>query len=187
MKHSALVVGVSLLVAGGAGIAVAAPGGAGDPGPPASVAERVAAKKAALRARAAARPVTHVVRACVTADAVRAGSGDATTTTVATRVLAVNAHARRALGLRRGADFTAGIDGARVRLVGRARVQPDGPRLPRIGSWDHVDTGDVVTVRFRAPRNATAADFPQAALVIDHGQIRPRICPPAPSAPVPAS
>jgi len=178
MKRSVLAAGLSLAIAGATGVAVAAPGAPQGNVPP-SVAEKVAAKKAEARARVAARPVLHVLRACVTADATQQGAGDAATTTAAATLLSQNAHARRALGLKRGDEFTARI-GANVRLVGRARVQEGTTeRLPIAGSWENLEQGDVITIRVRAPRNVSAAAFPAANLVIDHGPIRPAACPPA--------
>src|SRR5262245_45932616 len=91
--------------------------------------------------------------ACVTADA--------TETAVNLSVLHANRHGRRALN---GATtFTATLNAdTKIRLVGKARKAPEGStekRLPRIGTWDNLDTGDVVTIRYRAKRGTLVADL----------------------------
>jgi len=105
----------------------------------------------------------HLLNACVTADA--------TATGVELKVLSANRHMRDVLD---GATtFSAKLDATTfVRLVGKARFQPEGstPKLlPRIGSWEDLDTGDVVTVRYRVKRGLDAASMPAAWRVIDHG------------------
>lgn len=105
----------------------------------------------------------HLLRACVVSDATADG--------VDLSVLGGNRHMRRALD---GAGtFTAPLDDATVvRLVGKARVLPAGStprRLAKIGTFDDLDAGDSVIVRFRAKRGVGAADLPAAFRVIDRG------------------
>lgn len=116
----------------------------------------------------------HLVHACVVSDA--------TMDSVELKVLGGNRHMRRALdGEAKGAMFTAKLDTetavtgwtTRIRLVGRARYQlPEGSdlkRLPKMGTYEDLDQGDRVIVRFRAPRGTKAADLPEAFKVIDRG------------------
>jgi len=112
----------------------------------------------------------YLFNACVTADA--------TETAVNLSVLSANHHARKALA---GATtFTATLDAnTKIRLVGKARKAPEGStekRLPRIGTWDNLDTGDVVTVRYRVKRGTLVADLGPAWKVTDHGPF-PKKCP----------
>jgi hypothetical protein len=105
----------------------------------------------------------YLFHACVTADA--------TETAVPVSVLHANRHGRRALN---GATtFTATLDAnTKVRLVGKARKAPEGStekRLPRIGTWDNLDAGDAVTIRYRAKRGTLVADLGPAAKITDHG------------------
>lgn len=129
----------------------------------------------------------HLAHACVVSDA--------TATGVELRVLRGNRHMRRALdGKLRGEVFTAKLDTeteatertTRIRLVGKARHQlPEGSdlkRLPKVGTYEDLDAGDRVVVRFRAPRGTPAAELPEAFVVIDRGPAK-RCAPEAPEAP----
>lgn len=122
----------------------------------------------------------YLFHACVTADA--------TETAVDLSVLHANRHARKALD---GATtFTATLNAdTKIRLVGKARKAPAGStekRLSRTGTWENLDTGDVVTVRYRAKRGALVGDLGPAWKVTDHGP-SPKRCtvpvPPTPKAP----
>jgi hypothetical protein len=110
----------------------------------------------------------HLVNACVTADA--------TETAVDLKVLSANRHARKALA---GATtFTATLSAdTKIRLVGKARkVEGSTTKLPRIGTWDNLDTGDVVTVRYRVKRGTALADQGPVWKVTDRGPF-PKKCP----------
>jgi hypothetical protein len=115
----------------------------------------------------------HLVNACVTAGAEEDAETKAVTLDL--KVLSANRHMRDALGggHARGKTFTATIDASTViRLVGKARVAPEGStekKLPRFGSWDSLDTGDVVTVRYRVKRGTAVADLGPAWKVTDRG------------------
>jgi hypothetical protein len=121
----------------------------------------------------------HLFKACVTADATETG--------IDLAVLSANRHARRALA---GATtFTATLDATtRIRLVGKARVAPEGSgvkKLPKAGTWDNLDAGDVVIVRYRVARGTAVADLGPAWKVTDRGP-KPKKCPiatPAPKTP----
>ncbi|MEQ9337599.1 MAG: hypothetical protein RJQ03_10440, partial [Miltoncostaeaceae bacterium] len=127
------------------------------------------------------------------ADAAQAGRAEDLVTSAGLRVLAANAHARRA-GLRRGTEFTAVLDGTSIRLVGAARRQ-DGTRvrLPRLGTFDDLDRGDVVTLGTRVSRTPKGQPvmqwdaFGAWRAAADRGPVRPRICPDPPAEPVPAA
>jgi hypothetical protein len=116
----------------------------------------------------------HLFNACVTADATETG--------VDLKVLSANHPARKALA---GATtFTATLNAdTQIRLVGKARRAPEGSdvkKLPRIGTWDNLDAGDVVTVRYRVKRGTALADLGPAWKVTDRGPF-PKKCPvPAP-------
>jgi hypothetical protein len=125
----------------------------------------------------------HLVNACVTADATETG--------VALKVLSANRHMRDALGggHARGKELTASLDATtKIRLVGKARTAPKGStvkKLPKVGTWDDLDAGDVVTVRYRVKRGTAAADLGPAWKVTDRGPKTKR-CPiaePAPKTP----
>ncbi|MGE0028698.1 MAG: hypothetical protein AB7O78_04765 [Thermoleophilia bacterium] len=112
----------------------------------------------------------YLFHACVTADA--------TETAVNLSVLHANRHARRALDGATTFTATLNVD-TKIRLAGKARKAPEGStekRLPRIGTWDNLDAGDVVTIRYRAPRGTLVADLGPAAKVTDHGP-RAKKCP----------
>lgn len=105
----------------------------------------------------------HLLHACVTADA--------TEEYVDLRVLRGNRHMRDVLD---GAStFRAKLSGdTLVRLVGAARIRTEDGRdghAPRIGTFDDLDAGDRVMLKFRAPRGGDAEAMPVAKLVIDHG------------------
>lgn len=105
----------------------------------------------------------HLLHACVISDA--------TATGVELKVLGGNRHMRDVLD---GAPtFTADLDDTTfVRLVGKARVQPEGStptRLARIGTFADLEKGDRVIVRFRAERGLDPAGLPAAFKVIDRG------------------
>jgi hypothetical protein len=177
MKRTALVAGLSLALA--APVALAAPPTTTGPAVPA--AGKPETKPVAPQAKKGS--VLVLVRACVTADATAADAPLAAT------VLSSNAHAKRA-GLTRKTAFTADVSGAKIVLVGKARKQAGTVvRLPRIGGWDNLDQGDVVTLRIRVartPRGETPAQwatFPTWTSVVDNGPIKRRVCPPAPPAP----
>jgi hypothetical protein len=138
--------------------------------------------KAKAKAKAP-KGTLHLVNACVTADATESG--------VALKVLSANRHMRRALGdgPARGTEFTASLDATtRIRLVGKARKAPDDSgmkRLPKVGGWDDLDAGDVVTVRYRVKRGTALDDLGPAWKVTDRGPF-PRKCPlPGPKAETP--
>jgi hypothetical protein len=124
----------------------------------------------------------HLVNACVTADATETG--------VALKVLSANRHMRRALGdgPARGKELTAALDATtRIRLVGKARKAPEGSglkKLPKVGTWDNLDAGDVVTVRYRVKRGTALADLGPAWKVTDRGP-RAKRCPLPPKAETP--
>jgi hypothetical protein len=118
------------------------------------------------------RGTHHLLHACVISDA--------TATGMELRVLGGNRHMRDVLD---GAEtFSAKLDDATfVRLVGKARFLPAGRepgKLPRIGTFDDLDAGDRVIVRFRAKRGLDADELPAAFKVIDRGPVA-RCAPPA--------
>jgi hypothetical protein len=120
----------------------------------------------------------HLLNACVTADA--------TATGVELGVLSANRHMRDVLD---GATtFRAKLDETTlIRLVGKARFQPEGStptKLSKTGTWEHLDRGDVVTVRYRVDRGRDAASMPAAWRVIDHGPFAKKC--PVPATPPPA-
>ena len=48
----------------------------------------------------------------------------------------------------------------KIRLVGKARkLEGSTTKLPRIGTWDNLDAGDVITVRYRVKRGTALADL----------------------------
>lgn len=105
----------------------------------------------------------HLLHACVTADAT-AGYVDL-------KVLSVNRHMRDVLD---GATtFRAALsEDTHVRLVGAARFRTEDGRdrkAPRHGTFDDLDAGDRVMLKFRAPRGGAADALPAAKLVVDHG------------------
>ena len=114
----------------------------------------------------------HLFNACVTADATETG--------VDLKVLSANHPARKALA---GATtFTATLNAdTQIRLVGKARkVEGSKVKLPKVGTWDNLDAGDVVTVRYRVARGTALADLGPAWKVTDRGPF-PKKCPvPAP-------
>lgn len=200
-RHSIFLAGLAAAaVAVAAPVALAGPDhGAADRPPAHSTAAKAKAERAAAAAARAERlrgkrgTVAVQVRACVISDAIQTGAPDALQTTVGLRVLAGNAHARRA-GLLRGTEFTVKLDGTIVRLVGKARKQ-EGTRvrLPRIGTFENLDRGDVVTVRTRVARTAKRQPVAQWDTfgtwrsAVDHGPVRPRVCPDTAPAPAPAT
>lgn len=185
MKRTAMIMGITL-VAAAAPVAIAsAHNGDANHGSATAAAAKAKAKPAAKSK--ATRPVLTLVRACVTSDAVTSGEGAAAVTTLGARVLSSNRHAKAA-GLKRGVDFTAKLDGSRITLVGAARTQPGTTvKLPRLGTFENLDTGDVITLRVRAPRATPWAALPAYTRVVDHGAIRPAVCPPAAPAQAPQS
>jgi hypothetical protein len=111
----------------------------------------------------------HLINACVTADA--AENPDTKVIGVDLKVLSANRHARNALA---GATtFTATLDDTtKIRLVGKARVAPEGStekKLPKVGNWDNLDAGDVITVRYRVKRGTALADLGPVWKVTDRG------------------
>jgi hypothetical protein len=114
----------------------------------------------------------HLFNACVTADATETG--------VDLKVLSANHAARKSLA---GATtFTATLNAdTQIRLVGKARrIEGSKQKKPRIGTWDDLDAGDVVTVRYRVARGTAVADLGPAWKVTDRGPF-PKKCPvPAP-------
>ena len=120
----------------------------------------------------------HLLKACVTVD-------PTTPTVVELAVLSANRHMRDVL---HGATtFSAKLDEAtRIRLVGKARFSPEGGtpgKLSKTGSWEDLDRGDVVTVRYRVERGRDAASMPPAWRVIDHGPFAKKC--PVPATPPP--
>jgi hypothetical protein len=178
MKRMGLILGMSVAIAA-APIALSAPPGTPADRPAAVVAKAV--PKPAVKAKGNQGRVLLLVRACVTVDATEQPRE------VKATVLSSNAHARRG-GLKRSTPFTAKLEGAKVTLVGKARKQSGTTaKLPRLGDWDSLVTGDVITLRVRADRTPRgtkpvqwdAKAFPSWASVVDSGPIRPRVCPPA--------
>src|SRR4051794_26452021 len=114
----------------------------------------------------------HLFNACVTADATETG--------VDVKVLSANHPARKALA---GATtFTATLNAdTHVRLVGKARrIEGSTEKKPRTGTWDDLDAGDVVTLRYRVARGTALADLGPVSKVTDRGPF-PKKCPvPAP-------
>jgi hypothetical protein len=105
----------------------------------------------------------HLLNACVTADANATG--------VELGVLSANRHMRDVLD---GATtFSAKLDETtRIHLVGKSRFSHEhgsSRKHSKSGSWEDLDAGDVVTVRYRAKRGLDAASMPAAWRVIDHG------------------
>lgn len=125
----------------------------------------------------------NLVNACVTADAelVDANAPDAGAT-VDLKVLSANRHMRDVLGggPAKGKTFTAALDGTtQIRLVGKARKAPEGSglkRLPKIGTFDSLDAGDFVTIRYRVARGTALDKLGPAWKVTDHGPF-PKKCP----------
>jgi hypothetical protein len=107
----------------------------------------------------------HLLHACVRTDATLKSSE------LDLGVLGGNRHMRRVLGGE--TSFSAKIDDATVvRLVGKARIAPEGSatrRLPKIGTFADLDAGDRVIVRFRAARGLDADAMPAAFRIIDRG------------------
>jgi hypothetical protein len=169
MKRTAVVVGLSLVLA--APVALAAPPGTTGTttGPAAPAVSKPETKPVAPQAKG---KLLIVVRACVTEDA--------TAKAVKARVLSSNAHARRAQ-LKRGVDFTADIEGTKIALVGKGRVPGTSGKASRVGGWDNLDKGDVVTMRIRVGRTSPLTQwgaFGSWAGVVDNGPIRKKVCPP---------
>jgi len=109
----------------------------------------------------------HLVNACVTAAATETG--------VDLKVLSANRHARKALAGATAFTATLGAE-TKIRLVGKARtVEGSTTKLPRIGTWDNLDTGDVVTVRYRVKRGTALADLGPVWKVTDRGPF-PKKC-----------
>jgi hypothetical protein len=178
MKRTALVVGLSLALAA-APAAFAAPPGTVTTGPDAA-AGKPETKPVAPQAKGKAK-TQYLIRACVTQDA----SANA----VQIKVLSANAHARKNGAKKSLAPFDVDITGAKVTLVGEARIQQGTKvKLPKLGSYENLTQGDVITLRARAPRG-TAVTSVVFTSVVDNGPIRPKVCPPAaaPSAPAPAA
>ena len=110
----------------------------------------------------------HLVNACVTADATETG--------VDLKVLSANHHARKALAGATTFTATLGAD-TTIRLVGKARkVEGGTTKLPKAGTWDSLDAGDVVTVRYRVKRGTALADLGPVWKVTDRGPF-PKKCP----------
>lgn len=165
MKRTALVVGLSLALA--APVALAAPPATTGPATPA--AGKPETKPVAPQAKKGKLMI--VVRACVT--------DDATSTELKARVLSSNAHAKRA-DLKKGVDFTAKLNGTKVALVGKGRVPGTKGKASRVGNWDHLDRGDVVTLRIRVAKTSPLTKwnaFGPWASAVDNGPIRPKVCP----------
>lgn len=119
-----------------------------------------------------------LTHACVVADA--------TATGVEVTTLSVNRHMRDALAGAPTLAVTIDPGTTRIRLVGRARHLPEGStprRLPKIGGFASLTTGDRVTVHIRAPRGTAAADLPAAYRIVDHGPSKrcPTTPPPPPT------
>ena len=107
----------------------------------------------------------HLLHACVRTDATLESAE------LDLGVLGGNRHMRRVLDGE--TSFSAKIDDATVvRLVGKARIAPEGSatrRLPKIGTFADMDAGDRVIVRFRAARGLDADAMPAAFRIIDRG------------------
>lgn len=106
------------------------------------------------------KPVAHVLRGVVAADA----AADS----VRVDVRRANRHMRRALDGAGTVTVKIGAD-TRIRLVGRGKVEePDGS-VRRAGTFADLAAGDRVIVWIRAPRGTAAADLPQAKGIWDLG------------------
>lgn len=120
----------------------------------------------------------HLFNACVTADAAAKDDG----ASVDLKVLSANHHARKVLAGATTFTATIGPD-TKIRLVGKARIAPEGStekKLPKAGTWENLDQGDVVTVRYRVARGTTLDTLGPAWKVTDRGPF-------AKKCPVPAS
>jgi hypothetical protein len=122
----------------------------------------------------------HLANACVVADARSEGDAEKTDT-VDLKVLSANRHMRDVLGggPAKGKTFTADITGTAIRLVGKARFQPDGgpkAKLPKVGTWENLEAGDFVTVRYRVKRGTALADIGSVWKLTDRGPF-PKKCP----------
>lgn len=108
------------------------------------------------------KPVAHVLRGVVAADA----AADA----VQVDVRRANRHMRRALDGARTVAVRIGAD-TRIRLLGRGKVEaPDGS-VRRAGTYGDLTAGDRVIVWIRAPRGTAAADLPEAKRIWDLGPV----------------
>jgi hypothetical protein len=167
MKRTAWIAGLSLMVA--APIAFAAPPPGITTGSSATVAAKPETKPVAAQAKKGKLLI--VVRACVT--------DDASASALNARVLSSNAHAKRA-DLKKGVNFTAEIDTTtKVALVGKGRIPGTTGKLSRVGDWQKLNEGDVVTLRIRVGKTSPLTKysaFGPWASVIDHGPIRPQVC-----------
>ncbi len=122
------------------------------------------------------RTTTHLVHACVTADA--------TATGVDTRVLGGNRAAHKALAGATGLNVK--IDGSTtIRLTGKAArakvkaLRSEGTRVrgghrhrSLKGTFADLTAGDRVVIKIRAKRGTGAAELPAASRIIDLGTSR---------------
>lgn len=168
MRKAALAIPLSIALAATPALAHRdAHPAAGDP-----AAERPETKGADRAKERAKRSVRLLGVACVTGPSAENG--------VVVTLRRGNRHMRRAVG--DTPEFIAKIgERTRIRLVGRARVRPEGStpkRAPRVGGYADLAVGDRVILRFRAPRGTAAADLPPALRIVDNGPAKR--CAPAP-------
>ena len=118
--------------------------------------------KAPVKQAKGPKGTNYLLHACVLTDA--------TDTGVSLKVLGGNRHMRDALTLNTAPDFAATLDGNTFfRLVGKARPAGVRGKSAGIGTFDDVNHGDRVIVRFWATRGSDLAGVP-AWRVIDRGQ-----------------
>lgn len=122
--------------------------------------------KAPVKQAKGPKGTNYLLQACVTSDAT--APTDTAPGGVALKVLGGNRHMRDALA---GATtFDAKLDAKTfVRLVGKARTAGAKGKAAGIGTFDDVNAGDRVIVRFWAKRHSDAASLPAAWRVIDRG------------------
>lgn len=153
MRPNRLALALSLAALAAPAALSAHPSGPAAPGAPGS-------DKAPVPTAKGPKGVNHLLHACVTTDATADG--------VALKVIGGNRHMRDALA--GASELTAPLDeGTFVRLVGTARPAGAKGRAAGIGTFDDLNSGDRVIVRFRAKRGTAAAALPAAWRVIDRG------------------
>jgi hypothetical protein len=168
MKRTAVVVGLSLVLA--APVALAAPPGTTGTttAPAAPAVSKPETKPVAPQAKGKAKTL-YLIRACVTGN---------TAGTVEAKVLSANAHARRN-GALRNALLTPDLTGTKIILVGKARPKTTPkPKGRVIGQVSDLSRGDVITLRVRAVRGTQVSELGAFASVVDNGPIRKKVCPP---------
>lgn len=152
MRPSRLVLALSLATLAAPAALSAHPSGPAAPGSDKDKAPEKSAK--------GPKGTNYLLHACVT--------GDATAQAVALKVLGGNRHMRDALA---GApELEAALAPSTfVRLVGKARAAGATGKASGIGTFDDLNVGDRVIVRFRAARGTAGTALPAAWRVIDRG------------------